>query len=76
MATKRHLSDSEKQSVRAQQISEDGSLRCFISGEIIHDGDLIEYDNRFAAYMVPVRLFSKALSRFRKVQKHLGTILS
>jgi hypothetical protein len=42
---KRQLSDVEKQIVRQQQILEDGSLRCFISGDIITDQDEIEYDH-------------------------------
>jgi hypothetical protein len=45
MTVKRQLSDVEKQSVRSQQIASDGSLRCFISGDIIQDSDLIEYDH-------------------------------
>lgn len=42
---KRQLADAEKQTVRQQQISQDGSLRCFISGDIITDQDEIEYDH-------------------------------
>ena len=42
---KRQLSEPEKQTVRQQQLSADGSLRCFISGEIIEDTDDIEYDH-------------------------------
>lgn len=42
---KRQLSDSEKQIVKQQQILQDGSLRCFISNEIITDQDEIEYDH-------------------------------
>lgn len=42
---KRQLSEPEKQTVRQQQLSADGSLRCFISGEIIADTDDIEYDH-------------------------------
>jgi hypothetical protein len=42
---KRQLNDQEKQVVRAQQMSSDGSLRCFISGEVIADTDEIEYDH-------------------------------
>jgi hypothetical protein len=45
MAEKRQLSEAEKQAVRAQQIGSDGSLRCFISGDVINDGDDIEYDH-------------------------------
>jgi hypothetical protein len=42
---KRQISDLEKETVRAQQVSEDGSLRCFISGDIINEGDAIEFDH-------------------------------
>lgn len=42
---KRQLSEVEKQEVRRQQLGSDGSLRCFISGEIIADTDKIEYDH-------------------------------
>lgn len=42
---KRQLTESEKLEVRSQQILADGSLRCFISGDIISDQDEIEYDH-------------------------------
>lgn len=42
---KRQISDAEKAQVRQQQIDKDGSLRCFISGEVIGDTDAIEYDH-------------------------------
>lgn len=42
---KRQLSEVEKQKVKIQQQEADGSLRCFISGEIISDSDVIEYDH-------------------------------
>jgi len=42
---KRQISDIEKQKVRIQQKEKDGSLRCFISGEVIGDNDTIEYDH-------------------------------
>jgi hypothetical protein len=45
MADKRQLSETEKQAVKTQQIGSDGSLRCFISGDVINDGDEIEYDH-------------------------------
>ena len=32
---KRQITDAEKQQVRIQQQDKDGSLKCFISGEII-----------------------------------------
>lgn len=41
----RQISDSEKKQVRLQQLDNDGSLRCFISGEVIGDTDVIEYDH-------------------------------
>lgn len=42
---KRQITDSEKLTVRQQQLEPDGSLRCFISGEIISPDDEIEYDH-------------------------------
>lgn len=42
---KRQLSDAEKQLVRQQQLQDDGSLRCFISGEIIDSSVDVEYDH-------------------------------
>lgn len=42
---KRQLNDSEKASVRQQQVELDGSLRCFISGEVIGSDDDVEYDH-------------------------------
>jgi hypothetical protein len=45
MAGKRQLSEAEKQAVKAEQIGSDGSLRCFVSGDIINDGDGVEYDH-------------------------------
>lgn len=42
---KRQLNESEKTAVRNQQIEADGSLRCFISGELIAESDEIEYDH-------------------------------
>jgi hypothetical protein len=42
---KRQISDAEKEQVRQQQLDQDGSLRCFISGEVIGDIDIIEYDH-------------------------------
>lgn len=42
---KRQISDAEKQQVRLQQQDKDGSLRCFISGEVIGDTDNYEYDH-------------------------------
>lgn len=44
-AMKRQISESEKLKVRQQQLEPDGSLRCFISGEIISAEDEIEYDH-------------------------------
>lgn len=45
---KRQLSEVEKQVVRKQQLNKDGSLRCFISGEVIGDSDVIEFDHILA----------------------------
>jgi hypothetical protein len=42
---KRLLSDIEKREVRDQQVASDGSLRCFISGDVINTEDSIEYDH-------------------------------
>lgn len=42
---RRQLTETEKQQIRQQQLSADGSLQCFISGEIISDTDEIEYDH-------------------------------
>lgn len=42
---KRQLSDVEKDIVRKQQVSGDGSLRCFVSGDIIGEDDEVEYDH-------------------------------
>lgn len=42
---KRLLTETEKREVRDQQLEADGSLRCFISGEIIGPDDEIEYDH-------------------------------
>src|SRR5438874_876161 len=42
---RRQLTEPEKKEIRKQQISADGSLRCFISGDIITDTDEIEYDH-------------------------------
>lgn len=45
MIAKRLLPDADKPIVRKQQVEADGSLRCFISGEIISESDDIEYDH-------------------------------
>lgn len=42
---RRQITDQEKPIVRQQQLEQDGSLRCFISGEIISPDDEIEYDH-------------------------------
>ncbi|MFZ4400913.1 MAG: HNH endonuclease domain-containing protein [Bacteroidales bacterium] len=42
---KRQLSDLEKGKVKLQQLDKDGTLKCFISGEVIGDNDIIEYDH-------------------------------
>ena len=46
MAKKRQLSEDEKSKVREIQISSDGILRCYISGEVINiSSDELEYDH-------------------------------
>lgn len=45
MDAKRQLAESEKALVRKHQLEADGSLRCFISGEVIGPDDEIEYDH-------------------------------
>jgi 5-methylcytosine-specific restriction endonuclease McrA len=45
MTEKRQISDTEKNAVRAQQIANDGALRCFISWEVIGHDDDLEYDH-------------------------------
>ena len=42
---KRQITDTEKSAVRQQQLEQDGSLRCFISGEVIASEDEVEYDH-------------------------------
>jgi hypothetical protein len=42
---KRQLSETEKGQIRLQQLDKNGSLKCFISGEVIGDEDAIEYDH-------------------------------
>ncbi len=42
---KRQLTESEKLTVRQQQLLPDGSLRCFISGDVVSDQDEIEFDH-------------------------------
>lgn len=42
---KRQISDAEKEQVKQQQRESDGSLRCFISGEVIGKDDVVEYDH-------------------------------
>ena len=63
---KRQLSEVEKLGVRKQQVENDGSIRCFISGEIISDTDEIEYDH--------IQPYSKGgetdISNIRMVLKH------
>ncbi len=41
----RQITESEKEIVKKNQISSDGNLMCFISGEIISPSDDIEYDH-------------------------------
>ena len=42
---KRQLTESEKELVKKQQSDSDGTIRCFISGEVIGKEDKIEYDH-------------------------------
>lgn len=65
---KRLLTDSEKVEVRKQQVDSDGVLRCFISGQIIGDDDLIEYDHIDAF----VKDGETSLSNMRIVIKELN----
>ena len=63
---KRQISDTEKEIVKKQQMNSDGSLRCFISGEVIGPNDAIEYDH--------IQPYSKEgesdLANIRIVKKH------
>jgi len=45
---KRQLTEKEKEQVRKQQMDAGGILKCFISGEVIGDDDVIEYDHTLA----------------------------
>jgi hypothetical protein len=45
---KRQLTESEKEQVRKQQMESDGTLKCFITGEVIGEDDIIEYDHVLA----------------------------
>ncbi|WP_228255368.1 hypothetical protein [Acinetobacter wuhouensis] len=45
---KRQLSEIEKKQVQMQQQLKDGSLKCFISGEVIGVNDEVEYDHILA----------------------------
>lgn len=45
ISMKRQITEKEKEKVREQQLGRDGTLRCFISGEVIGDTDVIEYDH-------------------------------
>lgn len=42
---KRQLTEIERESVRKQQTETNGTLKCFISGEVIGKDDAIEYDH-------------------------------
>jgi hypothetical protein len=44
----RQITDSEKEIVRTSQTSSNGTLLCFISGEVISLSDEIEYDHVYA----------------------------
>lgn len=43
--SRRQLLESEKEIIKGQQRDKDGSLRCFISGEIIDNETEVEYDH-------------------------------
>lgn len=62
---KRQITETEKLKVKELQQDKDGTLRCFISGEIVTEDDIIEYDH--------VQPFSKDgvtdLSNIRIVKK-------
>lgn len=62
----RQITDSEKEIVRASQASSNGTLLCFISGEVISPSDEIEYDHVYAySYDGP-----SDLANVRAVLKH------
>lgn len=62
----RQISESEKQLVKANQASQNGTLLCFISGEVISATDEIEFDHVYAfSYDGP-----SDLANVRVVLKH------
>lgn len=71
---KRQLLDTEKQQVRMQQRNQDGSLKCFISGEVIGVDDEIEYDHLLAyakqgdTDLSNIRIVKKEYNRRKKDQ--------
>jgi hypothetical protein len=71
---KRQISDTEKEQVRKQQLEKDGSLRCFISGEVIGDIDAIEYDHILPhskqgdSYLSNIRIVKKEYNRRKSDQ--------
>jgi hypothetical protein len=70
----RQISDKEKEIVKKNQMSADGKLRCFISGEIINDTDEIEYDHVTAfsydgpSDIINVKIVLKEYNRRKKDQ--------
>ncbi|EKJ86112.1 ParB-like nuclease family protein [Leptospira meyeri] len=75
----RQLTDIEKNQVRISQTEADGSLRCYISGEIISQADEIEFDHLTAwskggpTDLVNVRIVKKIYNR-RKKDESLDTV--
>jgi ABC-type cobalt transport system substrate-binding protein len=71
---KRQLIEKEKIEVRNQQIDTDGTLKCFISGEVIGEDDIIEYDHiqAFAkkgeTSLVNIRIVKKEYNRRKSDQ--------
>ena len=71
---KRQLTEKEKIEVRNQQIDTDGTLKCFISGEVIGEDNAIEYDHiqAFAkegeTSLVNIRIVKKVYNRRKSDQ--------
>lgn len=70
----RQLTDVEKSQVKELQKESNGSLRCYISGEIISESDEIEYDHLTAwskggsTDLVNVRIVKKIYNRRKRDQ--------
>lgn len=71
---KRQLSEIEKKQVQMQQQLKDGSLKCFISGEVIGVNDEVEYDHILAfakqgdTDLSNIRIVKKEYNRRKKDQ--------